>query len=97
MSEERVPVIWSNRKLINDRPSEVYPTGEWMYTTIISPKTGRKFGVIISHQCGELHVTAPTFAWPAIKGIMNGEKLDSLSVTSLVKVQDMVNERCLTS
>ena len=65
--------------------------GKWIHATIVSPRTGRKFGYIIEDDCGSMIVKGPTFIWPLIAKAVRGEVCDL--VTLAMRQQQWLNDR----
>ncbi len=63
-----------------------------IWTTVVSPQTGKKYGVMIEDKCGELAVYGPTFTWPTIRSIIR-ESQGYLDPLAIAYAQQKINDR----
>ena len=86
---------------VNYHSKRVRPSNNWIertaspsriFMTVISPQTGKPYGICVEDNCGEIAVYGPTFTWPTIRSIIR-ESQGYLDPLAIAYAQQKINDR----
>lgn len=91
-----VPVRYVSKRVAPyEQPAILYRAAEkFLQITVVSPRTGNRFGLRVVDACGEIRVEGPSFSWPAAKAMLKSSPMDNMY--ALVLMQQRINNWYMT-